>query len=513
MRFISHVNHEPAIRSLFRELIRQKRKIPRLNVTKVLSVETRDRKLQNEYKLLNYNASQYLQLISDEMMYILKQDACLKLDNETIFLLWYHKAIEMIKSIEQNDIEAIIKSLLEYRTRDQADSKKKYYHYKSKGIEEFDGKLPEDVSSKFAFPIKTYNQLTNSERLKRFKDEILESKLRKFRTTRKYLKHLQLNQRLCIPQRLPYTKSKLPETDITQKIPDSTSSKAMNEGYNFKMIESIITPEMEHKINYHHYLKKIQDHIDKGPFQPKIRFSSAGMKVGYIQLPTYNLSTMKEIAIDSKKSAKLYGIIDLWESQDERNEKSNKDGSFDIAWSKMGDKIFSKKYHEKLHDSEALWEYLLDQQLGKSQNLQVYINDWRSSLNMASNHLNQQLQDLTSKYRQGYLRDLKDEQKQLIEVFNDKYETKLEKYRQLVELLNLHKVSIHSDLVSIDINHHSTVEHHLNRDDHTLKHSRTGLPLVDRINQPKRLSDYMDDVKLQNYKIGMRYDKKFNVNM
>ncbi|CAH6723435.1 hypothetical protein CLIB1444_15S01222 [[Candida] jaroonii] len=514
MRFITHVNHQPAIKSLFRELIRQQRRIPLLDVSKLGIVESGTRQFQNEFKLMSCNPQQYLRLISDEMKYIMKQDACTSLENETIFLVWFNKALELIKAIEDKDLEGIIETLLFYRERDAIDSNKKYQHYKSKGIEEFTGKISKTVTSKLPFPIKTYQNSNNSERLKRFKNDILESKTHKFRTTRKYLKHLQLHQQICIPQRLPFTKSKLPETNITEKIIQSTSSKAMNEGYNFKIIESIIGPEMEHKINYHHYMDKIQKHLDKGPYQPKIRFSSAGMKVGFIQLPTYDLSTMREIAIDSKKSAKLYGIIDIWESREsERNEKKNKDGSFDIAWSKMGDKMYSKEHHEKVHDSEAMWEYLLDKQLGKHRELQTYIDDWRQPLEMASDQLKKELHELTSKYRQNYLKTLKDEQKQLTEVFNDKYQVKVDKYDQLVHLLALNKVTIHSDLVNNDTNKGSTVEHQLVRDDHTLKHSRKGIPFVDRINQPKRLSDYLNDVKLEHYKIGMRYDKKFNVNM
>ncbi|EGV61567.1 hypothetical protein CANTEDRAFT_135512 [Yamadazyma tenuis ATCC 10573] len=344
-----------------------------------------------------------------------------------------------------------------------------------------------------------------------------------------------MSQRLAIPHLLPYTAIE-PLSDqikLSSKIFKSTSMKAITEAYNTTLIEAILVPEIEHQVNYHHKVKPLEEIVnEKGPFRVRIRYTNAGtISIPFLKTQTPRLQPMKEVGIAVKNSVRDAEIRKNWESttSPSSNDKKTTDGAFEIGWYRVyGPKatMFSKEHHAELHSQEALWEFLLDQELLKgvdengesvtveevrsdvSQIKKSYTDSWLQTLNEVSGYFASRCDQHYQKYGGRYINALFDEKIKWQNRMDETFEKKIRSYEQLINSLEVDRVTMHSDLVSPKSNGSSS-DKQLVTNDKRVKKRRVGMGLHERRGLGKRLGDYMEENGVPCYKIGMKFDKKF----
>lgn len=552
--------HKKAVLSLYRNLLRLSKVVNNAKVPQ--SILSTNLVLVQELEVAKINPSQYTEYLCSDIIHCIrqqfkrgKQKKSKDLQTKE-FATLYSEGVRFLSILEdlshncnENDSNDntyddsfcnLLSFFTEFRQRDFNQRQRKAQTYFQNGIQEFDGKLPEEDLKISPWPLKPIQTLQNHEREKRLKQELETSAENKHKILRRYLKHLQMKNALAVPQLLPYTNLNLPAQNIklSSKIFKSTSFKAINLGYNLKLVESILIPELEFNVNFHHFLKPLEEVINqKGPFQVKIRQTNAGaVGIPFVKLPTPQLAKMREIAMDIKKLAKDFTLYSLWESSKDdiaSKERKNQDGSFSIGWFIQygpNAKMFSKDVHERLYQEEALWEFFLDKELIKTEadtrnekeglldpsqfkhDLQLiqksYKNSWMEVLNTTSEVLHSNWQGYYKKYDSAYLKGLHNEQQKYQKLMNSKFQLKVDRYGKLLTILNKHNVSTHSDLISSKTTK-SRIDHQLFLNDIYIKKTRMGISESERRGLHCKLADYMDKANIPSYKIGMNYKKRF----
>lgn len=517
---VHHPNHKGSVLSLFKELLTISRRFELLidNTTPVYP---------QEWQLYRINPEKYRNYLRDEMFHIVRCEFKRKYTNMDEFAKSFQSGITALGILKSGLFNEIIALALDFRESQAQRNAHITNIYNDKGTKEFNGKFPEAITKHLAFPLKSYDQMTNSERLKRLKLELKMTKDNKHKVLRRYLKLLQMTNKLVVPQALAYSNMSLPKLELHDKIFGSTAKKALQQ-YNEAIVMGIMLPEMEYKLNMDVFMKKWTDSIDKGPFQPKIHTINAGpVPIPFIRLPYPQLRKMKEIAIDIKELVRKLTLKQMWESTRlQMTMPVNKDGSIDLSWYKKygNSKMFSKSYYEYWHEQEAMWEYhLIYERLKQTKTakemespetrrylentLKQLMSSWTSSIQDTNIILNAEISQYYQKYDRKYLQQVLQQQHEVLQQMEQQYQMRVDKYNKLIRTLNMYQVSPHSNLV--DRNKVGTQKIHqtLIKNDHQVKHTRTGLE-SDRFGKRKQLADYMDDYEIPSFKVGRKYEKR-----
>lgn len=520
MNIVNHLNHKPAILSLYRTLLRGLQRIPQLELPHGSEVYLPE--LQQELEVAKLYPVKYLNLLREEISYNLRQEFHKELDQD--FEDRYLKGIELADILEEHTSQGSI-NLVQYMIQFRSDEFKRFQSiaqsYVQGGVKDFDGKIP--LEKKFAFPIKHYRDLTNDDRETRLKQELNNSVENKHKIVRRYLKYLQMHGKLALPHRLPYTTVESSEDiDISSKVFKSTSVKAMRQAYNSLLIDSIIVPEIEHQIN-EEKISDLQKQInEKGPYQVKIRQTFSGaVGIPFVKVPFPRLTRMRTVAMDVKKLVQASNLLSFWQADPDDNsmrEKKTRDGGYDISWHKQygtSGLIYPYSYYKDLHMQEALWEfqmYLLQHKEKPQDSLikiqETFVDSWMADLDQVTKELKDEVKSFQNAYNTKYYKSLAKEREKFQEIMNSKYDLRVNRLNKLVEQVNEHSLCAHSELVnpSVEV---SSNDKELIRNDNTIKKLRMGMSLNERKGLGKRLANVMQECQISPFKIGMKYEKKF----
>lgn len=324
---------------------------------------------------------------------------------------------------------------------------------------------------------------------------------------RRYLKEKQRRGEIPIPQLLPDVKNTITSIPYKGKYttPHTNKRKLMEAAYDMEYIHSIILPSLEYDINKYHYLDKLRLIVEKGPYQVKIKTTSAGpISMNYINLPYNRRSKMKNLALDIKKLITTTRIKNVWDSKDEvKEEKMSQDGSYSIK----GITMYPRSYYEKFALAEAAWDsHFTDKPLRTLQ------KEWVEHLNITSKELSSEIKALHNQKR-TVLEDLKNESEQLQLQMDKHYDKQVEKYQELVNILKEKNVFKHGELVNGEKNT-LTFNQQLGRYNQVGTRERVGLNMnlsdyLRNATKPTQRKSKSKTLRTDNFQIGYRFYDRF----
>lgn len=355
-----------------------------------------------------------------------------------------------------------------------------------------------------------------TQKLARIRDENRPKDAYAAHVLRRYLKYLQLQNKIPVPQRLPYTPMDPAYTESAppagKVLPGSTKMSAISSGYDQEYIESIVVPGLEYDINWHHHMASLRSIVEeKGPYKVKIQSTSAGPRtIPYIRMPFNRPEPMKLLAMLIKKSMTMLRMERLlrWESGDEETEVKNSDGTYSIRGSKgFGPDERMRKGSSCSYDSQldVTYEHILTLQQGFRSNLPQLLKWSRDWVSDAIQAMERQRYRLGLSIRRLVTKGspLFDDQAKLQQQQFEHYIRQTNRYNTIVRQLNQDRVFKHSELVN-----GSTVEPE-NVGYSTKYNSKTGTPRLERVGMGKALGDYLEQNGYHYFKWGMKFDKRF----
>lgn len=380
-----------------------------------------------------------------------------------------------------------------------------------------------------------FSLLTANEQYKVYKNQAAESKHNAAFVVRNYLKKLQLQGRIPNPYKLPYvsdslSKQTLNMPDPTVLLPGSTKHSVMKSAYDFDYIESILKPEIEFKINKHHHLDKLNKQVkEDGPFKVKIRSTNSGaMTAHFLELP-YTRKQMKDIAMDVKRLVRTARKSYVWNYNARNLETKMSETKVGDGYAVRDSKgyshdeiMFTREYHEKLVDSEALWELLLEEEIirgegrwtpetaGELTRLRRSLRaSWREALEISTQAIENEVHLFYEKYKVDKDHAIFKDQAKFQKEMNAVHQKRTDDYKELLATLKLHQVFVHSDLVNF--NHPVTrgYDEELKSEERKKEKLRHGVPETERTAMGKRLGDYLQDIGYHAYKMGYLFAKRF----
>lgn len=535
--FLGSNAHRNAVKSLYHHLIRGSRKLKDTRIP-LTAFDGNNKSLSKERDKYNYDPSSYAKCISYEIYYHIKE-AFLEVNNRklspNILLDKMTKGIELTSFLKgalsgkHTDWNRILLLLIDYR-RDKFYRQEWKAEYKQ-DEEAFDKYIFKDnqmALSKKKDKIARMNQKNNKYKgglIKRIKNELKESTSNSAYIVRRFLKNSQLNQKLPVPNLLPYTVTgaKIPEhasTKLSLTVPGSTKSLAIEEAYDLDIIEGIIKPSIEYDINKYHYVDNLKTIVqEKGPFKVQINITEAGpTSIPFIRLPYPRLNKMRDVALDIKYLMRRIRLKTVWNSQPGDNSLSEPkfaDGSFSVRGSKgftKDERIHPRYYYEDLAINEGIWESMIAQLEGKNNvNVDEIVNSYLVCLDVSSKVLDDNVNHYFQKYKalRSPRSPLIKEQRELQQSMNHHYDEQLNKYKKLIEALRDKNIVKHSEIINTDFQMKTYGSYLEKEDSKFITKLKKGIPELERRGMGKKLGDYLDDFNYHNFKLGEKFGKRF----
>lgn len=325
-------------------------------------------------------------------------------------------------------------------------------------------------------------------------------------------------------------------------IPHSTKHRVIMDAYDMEYIDAIIKPDLEYDINKYHHLDGLSDIVNKkGPYKVQVRQCQAGiMPVPIISLPYAMPENRQEIAVDIKKLVRLSRIKAVWESGPgtAMTEPLFKDGSYAVRGSRGFsdlERMFPRRYYEKLAAQEASWELLMDKLEAKTalKEEQVvlkesptakpsnvtwdsiekeYLAEWQLPLNVSSASIDAEIRLYWNKYstRTGKTgHPLLTRQQELQAKMNEHYDRQVVRLKNLLETLAQDNVFKHCELVNFQNPVTKRYGQYIKEDESRTERNKKGVPDTERAGMGKKLGDYLDEAGHHSFRWGMVFDKKF----
>lgn len=545
-------DHQKLLRALYRQLIRNLRKIRPL-VPEVDLSKNRNYELAKASK----NPQLYGEYLRTELKYRMDEEFRKKyprINERTLYssLLIGERLNALLESVieaskkgsdrkaVQNSWNGIIQILVDHRQREHEKNRWKLAYFLNK--EEIDQRRDKDsdpltVRRQYSRKRSTESQtdikvISLREQQKALKNAMAEASANSAFVVRNYLKKLQLEGRIPNPYKLPYVPASLsrqmadmPRDDIL--IPGSTKSIVLDAAYDSQYIETIIKPEVEFKINQVHHMEKIEKNIDDGPYKVKIRNTNAGvMTAHFLRLPFTRASQMREMALDIKKLMRAVRKQFVWNLQPSKGmsvpERKFGEGYGvrDSGGYSSAEIMFPREYYEKLVVKEAQWEALIEieetktvhgedilKEQGVAERLQkrarASLLAWKQPLIDATNAVDDEVQHYYTKYKIGKHSPIWAEQEHFQQLMDEKYDETVVRYAQLLARLEKDRVFPHSELYRV-----SVVEENTKAESKKAK-KRKDCPEVDRRGLGKHLGDYLEEHGFKAYLLGYKFRKRF----
>ncbi|CAN3501006.1 hypothetical protein DICA1_C18074 [Diutina catenulata] len=265
---------------------------------------------------------------------------------------------------------------------------------------------------------------------------------------RRWFKHQQKNGSLPIPQKLPYVERVADTYDNPfYVISESTKSNTLQHAYDPLYVEAIIKPGLAFDINKHHFLDKLDQIVnERGPYEPRIRFTSAGPGlVPYIRMPYPQKRANEQVAMTIKKWITADRIARIWDADKKiTSENSTSDGGYLVKHvSAFNNVVYPRSHYEKWAREEAQWDRLMD---GTNT-----LHSWLEPLEVTSKHLRANVRQFEKQCSD--LAPLKRRLAKLTHKQKTHYDRLIATYGDIATQLQENVVFKHSDLVNRDPAH------------------------------------------------------------
>lgn len=538
------LSHTGLLRSLYRNLLRGLFKTEKLPIELCPDIEI-DRSIKSELEKAALDPTYYRGLLVSELRYHIKERARVRIRSSVGLYVSLSRAeclIESLKELQKDPLQPllwhqVIKFLIQLRDDQFKQQKwKDFYLRNQRKIDE---------QRRKQLPIRVLRRLNSktseTKRERQFKSLKANGKFKELKkalkvsdedegfVVRNYLKRLQLEGRIPNPYKLPYISESLTLQSVNlpdpRKLqPGSTKASVLKQAYDHDYIKAIIEPELEYLINQS-FLHEITEEISiKGPKKARIRGTNAGAMTAYFLGPPHDdYHTMKAIALDIKKLTRLFKLKHVWnmKSTDKvaiAHEKSVGDG-FAVKGSggySDDEVICTREFYQKLADAEADWEALMNEvrtskHVGKlpsfEKKRQQLRNQWRQSLEIASESINLELKNVCDKYK--LLGAIFARQKEVQNALNAQFEERAVRYSDLLQALKDDNVFMHSELVNFKHPVEQGYFEALEVDYARSSKSKRGISVVERLGMGKNLGDYLAFFKFRFFQIGRRYRERF----
>ncbi|ODV81820.1 uncharacterized protein CANTADRAFT_43554 [Suhomyces tanzawaensis NRRL Y-17324] len=517
MRLYDKLSHKLAVRALFRSLLRR---VKGANIT--ISATNPD---HAKYSL---DPQLYISYLKSEWKYNLRMEFSSMHKTEKSFAKSFLRGVEIDQRIATSESrgDALVEVMLEYRkTKFQEQKWRANYLERKQDIQKQDDKAAKELQlrkqeSKLKKPIdpkQIFHRLEAPQKHRVVLSELKASKEFSEHLLRRYLKLKQQSLQLPNPAMLPNTPDikEIPEYKSKYALPGSTRHDLIKAGYDTEYIDAIVKPSLEYDINKYHYLNNLQHIVNnKGPYPVKIATTSAGpIPMPYIKVPFARPQQMKQIALDTKKLWTVIRIRNVWVSEPGtiKDEKMFSDGRYSIPGSRgFGPEqfMYPRSYYQKLAESEALWEYVLDRETGGSRSFSSYVSDWTEHLDINTKVLEAKVDAYFSKYSQLRTRNssLQKERDALQLQMNEHYDQLVATYDSLINELNTQGIFKHSEIVNP-----AKVTQTYPQILDTTPHARVseGIPELERIGMGKKLGDYLREAGVKSFSWGEKFYKRF----
>lgn len=444
----------------------------------------------------------------------------------------WHAVIELLVSLRQKEHERNQWRLAYSQNRREIDQKRE------KDTDALTAKRLASYRERSTGKAEIFSELPATRREKALRGAIAESHNNAAYVVRNYLKKLQLQGKIPNPYKLPHVPASmsmqmanLPKDDTL--IPGSTKTVVVDAAYDPDYIEAIIKPEVEFKINQNHHLACIEEIVtEKGPYQVKIRHTNAGiMKANFIRLPYTRYDDMREIALDIKRLMRAIRKQFIWNLKS-ANAAGVPEKKLGMGYSVRGsggyssaEIMYPREYYEELASQEADWEIrmFLEEHKSKhgadsvSSNLarekaQKLAKDahssWRQALNVSSRAIDEEIQLFYQKYKVGKNDPIWQQQALLQREMDDKFETTLANYADLLANLEADRVFMHSEIYRNGVIN-TDYQKLLTEEEHKDAKKRHGLPEKERKGYGKKLGDYLEEMGFKGYQMGYKFAQRF----
>lgn len=134
-------------------------------------------------------------------------------------------------------------------------------------------------------------------------------------------------------------------------------------------------------------------------------------------------------------------------------------------------------------------------------------NQWRQSLEIASESINLELKNVCDKYK--LLGAIFARQKEVQNALNAQFEERAVRYSDLLQALKDDNVFMHSELVNFKHPVEQGYFEALEVDYARSSKSKRGISVVERLGMGKNLGDYLAFFKFRFFQIGRRYRERF----
>ncbi|CAH2350393.1 hypothetical protein CLIB1423_01S09076 [[Candida] railenensis] len=555
---VHNVGHRQGVLSLYRSLLRNINKIQNGSFQYPLSQSMPNSfPMSQEIKKYNLNSELYLKYMQSELRRSIQLEFRSKKKSE-------QQDINKIRDKIESGIE--LDSVLEALNTNKVDNIRPFYdllsivisfrnikineqHWRAEYLQDpeaIDSERKKEMSPLQAKRFDTIKQREKSikqnsksisklhherDKLKRVREERKQSHLNSLRVLQRYFKKLQGYHLIPNPSLLPYTPEEIDIVDVEHS--PMVKEKTLMEAYDWEYIEAIIKPGLAYDINFHHYYENYKHIVEKkGPYKVHIRTTEAGpLPMPYLELPFPRLAEMKQIALDIKRSLKLFRLKMVWEvtqqTMSQITEPKFKDGSFNVKGSKGfrtgprtdGDeeRVFPKSHYEKWCKWEADWEYSMELERGgdrSGSSRAFFVSQWMESLDISSQYLDRELAFYFTHYK-DLVKDpnsqIYQDQKKYQEIMDQHYDNLLKTYRAMSKELVKSKLFKHGELVNGNsIGNDKTFKDLVSVEDSRSRHSKVGgIPELERIGMKMQLGDYLSKYGLKNFQWGYKFDKKF----
>lgn len=379
---------------------------------------------------------------------------------------------------------------------------------------------------------KPFTSLTSAERTKEYKKEVLRSRMNAANTMRDHLKRLQKFAMIPNPYKLPYVKSQpnFKLTDLPDQrhgIPGAGKSSIIRKAYDTDIIKFVMEAEVEYRLNQVHFLDTVADKVNKrGPPKVKIVVTNAGiMPASFLRGARVDRRYMRAMAVDIKWLMRCSRKSLVWNltPSDIDSIKESKHGE---GYSVKGSRGFSDKelmyprfYYEQLAVDEAIWEYLME----KSQNeqgktdaqekidynrLNYLSSSWTHELGVATDAVKAEINLYYTRHR-ALTKKLQEKREKVQEEENAYFETIVEKYKTLIQVLKEKNVFMHSDIYTIGQERGRSYEQIMQTKSQLKRKNWPGLPVRERFGSS--LGDYLNSVGFKGFRMGNKFKKRHNI--
>lgn len=537
--------HRSGVLSLYRHLLRQCKRmnvvppLDDLDVDDCVSYHVRD-----ELDDYIFDSGRYMHSLQSELKFNAREQFKRQHQSSDNEIEAFHRGLDLLQAVtsfieapSNNTLCSLITIMSELRQREYLRNQRRFdYLSKRHEIQETQAQSM-DILEKRNLTLKKRMQaiakakrVTLYREMRRRMDGIMaESQINEDRLLQRFLKLRQQGGHIPNSLQLSYTPelSSVTANMARQKclMHGSVRKKMLQAAYDPIYIDSIVKPSLHYDINKFHFLDKIDNTINvKGPQQVKIKTTGAGsVPIPYIKMAYPRLMQNKRVAMDCIRLTQVFSMIQDWHSTESPDLKAS--SALVTRRNKEKDEIIPRSYYAELAEAEALWEYMLELELAKSndergvllqaaapvlkQLKESHRRDWTQSLDDIDFMLREEREAYTKRYDW-----LKSDDSPLLDVQRELQMKQISYYTDMAQRYKAMLAEIDGDIVQKHLEIVTPLCERENRMGAITRYIKTGKdtdvpPSKERLGMGKTLADYLKRHGFKAFFWGQKFHDRF----